>query len=136
MDSLEDSVEGAAKLHGLRRCGLLGILIHLEIAVVRDCPRAALALWYHTQRANSELRVVEEQAGREKGPMAFLDHVGVFCPKKLGMVLGRFMGAAVKSRLFVARVPFGVRAHMDWHAVVLIGGEEVSRWVCDVFYLA
>ena len=136
MDALEDSVEGAAKLHGLRGCRLLGILIHLKIAVVRDSPRAALALWHHTQGANSELRVVKEQVGREKGPMAFLDHVGVIFPKELEVFLGRFVRASVERSLSLTGVPFGVGAHVDWNPVVLVGGKEGSRWMFDIFYLA
>ena len=62
---------------------MVSISVHIKVAVIGDGPGPSVSLWDHPQGADSKVGVVEQQFGREEGPVAFVDHISVLFSEEL-----------------------------------------------------
>ena len=76
----QQALEGATKLHGIGGRQLECLLVESKVAVVGDGAGAAVALGDDPQRGQAEVRMVNEQVGRQQHPVTLLNHAHILLP--------------------------------------------------------
>ena len=108
-EGAEQTVQGAAELHGFDRSVGLGGAVDAKESAVHDGARASVALGDNSNGAEAEVGVVLHEVKGEDHPETLVDHVGHVFAKKVGEFVGGFVGAAIDSCLEFGGGPGWIR---------------------------
>jgi hypothetical protein len=113
----QDSMQGAAELHGFRRgvrqCGI----VHGTPGVIAQESGLALSFFLDRGWRKLELRQGAHQAVRQDDPESALNELGHFLSEEFGVLLGRAMATPFNVGVFGGVGP-GLGRGLCWDAVV------------------
>lgn len=119
-----------AKLHRVQGSNAYRFLVEVGERVVDDRSRATFVLWDDAHGTDTQARQVANVPVGKDHPLGLVHHVRELSPKKVDVILGRAVGAAVHGGIRPRSSPWGsLEDHRRTSMLVL--AKDAACWMCQ-----